>query len=1195
MQTFQTKIIDNRYELGEILGSGGMGTVYKAVDLLTGKSVALKYLQKNSKELMFGTTSNIADFDLALAREFRTLASLRHPNIISVNDYGFDAQKTPYYTMELIDNSRNIVKASQYLDVTDKIDLVIQMLHALEYLHWRGVLHRDLKPDNVLVNEYGTVKVMDFGLAVETASTSMRHATDSFSGTLAYSAPEQLSDQIVSRGSDLWAVGVMIYEMLTGQHPFYKDNFTALIQAILSTPIDESMLLRVNPAIRAIVVRLLEKVPSQRYERAQEVLRDLYIATGQTAPPETRSTRESYLRAARFVGRESEFELLRDGLNQAKEGRGSAFLVGGESGVGKSRLIEEVRINALVDGFLVLRGQATTEHTPYELWREAFQRLILHTPLTDGEAVLLKGIVPDLERLLGRVVSGNAAQDDMAQARLNSLTVGMFANQPRPVLLILEDLQWAEDNVGMINHLVQAVSELPLVILGSYRTDEDTTIASRLSTMQNILLRRLASDEIARLSSAILGNSQENEHVIEYLEHETDGNVFFLLEVLHTLADRAGRLDMIGGTTLPTKLVSKGVRAVLEHRVEQLSIQERSYLEFAAVMGRAIDTTILTATFPELNLDKWLLRCSNVNIIEIQSNVWRFSHDKLREFLIDELTPIQLRQMYLRIATSIETVYADSPQHAVLLATYLEKAIDLEQPDLPLMEKTIRALARAADITEASFAFHAAMDLYNRLLKLEQQHRDLHLLHNRPPIDNADVAHWLSKKAVLAGFNWLVDDSLYSYEKALNLLGNPMPQTTRGVAGQVMSQLGRQILHRMFPSRFIGRADETERNRLKKVAEIYEKSGQTYYFAHKQMQSLYISLRALNMQEHLGASRSLMQSYAQMCLLTGTIGSRRLADFYYKQIQKLANQELSANEFAFMTSVYYIGQGDFERVQHDVAESARLYKQRGAPWEAGYSRLLYAASLTQQGKFDLAYTMFTEIEQAGREAHITQLQIFSTYYLAHINMMRGRQEEAVQLAEKCLGMVAQLEHTDLLSLDPLSYSARIYLFSGRFANAYKSAETAMEVGRRANITGQWGKNAYPALIEVYLGLRGRRALAGVSDDDLLEKARGALKQLSRLPDRLGATNLAYSKGLIAFASGKPAEAYKAWYKALKMAEEIALPVQQGQTHLALGRYLPAADPKQAEHLKQAEEIFTRLNLNSYLAQLKQIDIHVQSQ
>src|SRR5258707_7005455 len=197
-----SSLFSQRYRLASEIGRGGMGVVYRATDRLSGQDVALKRVTKPSEELIFTSASASADRQLALAQEFQLLASLRHPNIISVLDYGFDDEQMPYFTMDLLENPVTVWQYAQSLPAPEKIRALAQILQALKYLHRRGIVHRDLKPANILVSA-GQLKVLDFGLAVarqqETTGTST-------TGTLAYIAPEMLGSQPAREASELYAV-----------------------------------------------------------------------------------------------------------------------------------------------------------------------------------------------------------------------------------------------------------------------------------------------------------------------------------------------------------------------------------------------------------------------------------------------------------------------------------------------------------------------------------------------------------------------------------------------------------------------------------------------------------------------------------------------------------------------------------------------------------------------------------------------------------------------------------------------------------------------------------------------------------------------------------------------------------------------------------------------------------------------------
>ncbi len=334
------RLVGNRYRLLTRLGVGGMGQVYHALDRLTGEAVALKRVLTHAVSPDVDPTLR-----LALAQEFQALAGLRHPNIIGVRDYGFDQARQPYFTMDLLYNPRTLVAAGQLLSPDAKLKLLLPVLHALAYIHRRGIIHRDLKPGNILVSG-AAVKVLDFGLATIVGQQT------SPSGTLRYMAPEVLRGGAATSAADLYALGVIAYELFAGWHPFAPTGQPISTEMLQNSEPDWSYV-ALEPALIAVLQRLLAKEPQDRYADAQAVIAALGAVTGQLLPVETVATRESFLQAAPLIGREAQLAQLTAALTQAVAEQGSAWLIGGESGVGKSRLLSELRTQALVQGVTV--------------------------------------------------------------------------------------------------------------------------------------------------------------------------------------------------------------------------------------------------------------------------------------------------------------------------------------------------------------------------------------------------------------------------------------------------------------------------------------------------------------------------------------------------------------------------------------------------------------------------------------------------------------------------------------------------------------------------------------------------------------------------------------------------------------------------------------------------------------------------
>ncbi len=665
------QILGNRYLLQNQLGAGAMGVVYRAEDRLTRETVALKRVIAHDQSM---------NTRLALAREFQTLASLRHPNIMSVIDYGFDETQRPYFVMPLLEDAKDIKQAAKSLDSFGKLRLIIQLLQALAYLHRRGIVHRDLKPANVLITQDNMLKVLDFGLAVELEKAK------EISGTLLYIAPEVLRMDGASPASDLYSVGIIAFELFAQVHPYDATDTAELVQNIILKDPDLSLIEKTTgdlskqniESLKAVIGRLVAKEPEERYQEAYDAIYALSNAIERTAPLENEAIRESFLQSARFVGRNKELGTLTNALEETLKGTGSQWLIAGESGIGKSRLLDELRNLAIVRGAIVVRGQEIAENgAPYQLWQDPIRRILLANPIDDLQASVLRDIVPDISDILDRYIPFITQIDAKdARQRLAIAIADLFTKTQKPILLILEDIQWSNESLEPI-HILRRTANAPLMLVASYRTDEEVDVAQIFPQMDFIRLQRLTTSAIRELTTSMLGSRSTNANVIDLLERETEGNIFFLVETVRALAEDAGSLSDVGNMTLPSHVFAGGVQQVVNRRLGLVPAYYRPLLELAAVNGRVLDLNVLHATSPNEHLEDWLTTCANVDVFTNWDGKWRFSHDKLREALLNDMADDQRRKNHEQVAQAIETAYPNDANQAHALADHWRVAGNL--------------------------------------------------------------------------------------------------------------------------------------------------------------------------------------------------------------------------------------------------------------------------------------------------------------------------------------------------------------------------------------------------------------------------------------------------------------------------------------------------------------------------------------
>ncbi len=707
----EAKTIQNRYVLQDTLGHGSMGVVYLAYDRLHGDTLALKQIQRPIDQLELDITTYVPKQETsrhALVREFQHLASLKHPYIINVLDFGFDEHNLPFFTMDYLESAQSITDYARDLLQDTKIQLLVQVLEALAYIHHRQVLHRDLKPDNILIAEK-QVHLLDFGLSVRQQEAHEQ------GGTLAYMAPELFQGAKASVATDLYAFGVIAYQTFANKLPFLPTD----LDGMLSRPPDVSSL-DLDAPLQLILERLLLKIPEARYPSAQALIQAFTELESVTLPEHHIEIRESYLQTAEFVGREDERQQLRNALDNLASNRGSSWLIGGESGVGKSRLLNELRIDALVQGIPVLRGQAVDGGgLPYQLWRQIVRRLVLSTPVTNAEAGILKAIVPNIDTLLARPIAlATELAGTAQQQRLVMTIANLFKRQTKPLLLILEDLQWTDESLAPLQQLNAIVAQLPLLILGSYRRDESPDLPASLPQMQVMTLDRFEPLQIAKLSQSMLGKVGEQPHLVEFFNRETEGNVFFLVEVIRTLAEQSKDLTALGQTTLPDTVLSGGINRVIQYRLQRIPKQHRETLELAAVQGRWLDLDLMKHLMPPVQLDDWIAICSEAMVLDTQDERWRFAHDKLRESLIDSLSNNKRKALNRKVAKAIEAVYADDLEtYSAILTQHWHQAKNVE--------KEAHYAYMAGKLAEKSCRYEEALRLFQRVKQLQEAQPDI--------------------------------------------------------------------------------------------------------------------------------------------------------------------------------------------------------------------------------------------------------------------------------------------------------------------------------------------------------------------------------------------------------------------------------------------------------------------------------------
>jgi tRNA A-37 threonylcarbamoyl transferase component Bud32 len=441
-----------RYQVRSLLGEGGQKRVFLARDSQLDRDVVIGVLNRRQIE---------SDSLNRLRREAKAMARLdEHPNVASVYDIG-EEDGNPFIVTQYVRGGSvsDVLSACSPapLQLTEAIRIAAQTCRALNHAHAHGILHRDVKPRNVWLTRDGTVKLGDFGLALSLDRTELNDE-DLRAGTAAYIAPEQALGSAVSPQSDLYSLGVMLYEMVAGRRPFSGDTALAVIsQHVNSRPVAPSWHNpAINDALDRLILELLAKSPADRPTSAAVVADSLDAMLVGASPaeaqpaPSRETTSLDRLASGVFVGRIQEMTQLREGLKRALTGHGRLFLISGEPGSGKTRLTEELTTYARMRGCCVLVGKCFDgEGAPaFWPWVQAIRRYThdrepseLHDVMGAGAADIAQ-LDSEIRQRLPVLPTPPTLEPEQARFRLfDSITTFLRnAGNARPLLLILDDL-----------------------------------------------------------------------------------------------------------------------------------------------------------------------------------------------------------------------------------------------------------------------------------------------------------------------------------------------------------------------------------------------------------------------------------------------------------------------------------------------------------------------------------------------------------------------------------------------------------------------------------------------------------------------------------------------------------------------------------------------------------------------------------
>jgi len=716
-------LLHDRYRIDAELGRGGMGAVFRAHDTVLDRNVAVKLLTESG----LGTEGR-----KRMLREAQAIAKLNHPNIVQVHDAG-QLDETPYIVMELVQGQS--LHDHPPREFEGIVAVARQICAALEHAHQHGIIHRDLKPENVILGPDGSAKLMDFGLARSVASRLTNEG--GIVGTVFYLAPELALGQDFDGRADLYSLGVMLYELTTGELPFSKgDPLTVISQHIHANPVPpRSKNNTIPPLLEQLTLQLLTKNPIER-PRSAAAVRQL-LEEPSLLDPEAEIEREQSLLArivrGRFVARSKELKQAKGVWTEASTGQGQTLLISGEPGVGKSRLLRELVTQVEVSGGLALIGEAykgaVAPYAPFgpilrgALKRAAQERVqISQMNLSD-----LLVLAPELRPSYPTVASNPSLSPEAEQHRQFESVIALLSAiaEQAPILVAIEDAHWADSgSLALLHYLARRTQHQPILIVIAHREVE----SDEAGLLQEISLDLDRSRLATRLGLAPFTRKEthdllhaifEEEITPEFLDgiyRQTEGNPFFIEEVCKTLVE-SGKLFFENGLwhrpSMDELEIPQSVRKAIQSRVTALPDSTQEVLRLAAVLGREFEYETL-AEASELDEDTLidaLESAQRAQLIEEATGgdgvSFNFVHALIPNTVAEGVQTLRRRRLHRRAADAIQKI---RPMNYEAIAYHYAEAGE-EALSLGYYVKAGERAAKAYTNPEAERHFLAALEL----------------------------------------------------------------------------------------------------------------------------------------------------------------------------------------------------------------------------------------------------------------------------------------------------------------------------------------------------------------------------------------------------------------------------------------------------------------------------------------------------
>jgi two-component system sensor kinase len=1091
------------------------------------------------------------------------------------------------------------------LSVQETLVLGCCLMMGLQEAHDQGVLHRDLKPGNIIVDEGRPLQkatLIDFGLARSARlNASIR---DQPVGTVRYMSPEQagLLDHDTDERSDLYSAGVVLFECLARRPPFQAKSVGEVLRQHLTErpPELRSLGVGIPRALDEIIHRLLRKDPRDRYQSAMAVLADFTqlsnaLERGVSDPALVvglRDRRRSVTQPA-FVGRHEELTALDQRLDHARQGRGGLVLLEAESGGGKTRLLQELAQRGGRRGAWVLRGQGLDQEAqrPFQVLAGVAAEVIAATRLDGalGGAIQERlgdqrdaacAALPELAEILGAASSAALGPETFGELRsLQSLAVLLDAlgSAERPALVLLDDCQWADElTLKLLGQWHRRRSEKGAYVLlvVAFRSEEVPAghLLRALTSALHLNLPPFEPEDVRRLAESMAGPLPAE--ALALLERLSEGSPFMAEAVLQGLVESGALVaEPAGWRVEPLAMAdvqsSRHAAAFLVRRIEMLPGDVVDLLTAGAVLGKEFDLDI-AATLASQNPAQAIAAVDDArhrHLVWARSQNTRcaFVHDKLRQTLLEQLHTPHRQELHRRAALYLE---AKDSERLFELAYHFDAAGESSralpyalaaaeqarsQHSLEIAEQQYAIAARGVAATDTATRLRVSEGLGDIFMLRGRYDRAAAQLETALTLAQGDVAQAKieGKLGELAFKRGDVKTASVRVEHALRLLRRKVPRWSLTFYFLAVWEVIVQALHTWLPGLFLGRHRLQDPDTQLLPLRMYSRLAHLYWFHRGTVPSLWAHLREMNLAERYPPTPELAQAYSEHAPGMSLLAYFRRGISYAEKSLVIRKEQGDlwgqGQSFHFYGVVLYAG-SRFQECIEKCRLAVRLLERTGDYWEVHIASFQIAASLYRLGDLSGAVAEARRMHQSGLELGDAQASGISLDIWARAGLGRLPPEVIRVELDRSTGDVQR--------------TAQVLLAQGvwHFYNGYPP-EAAEVFERAQKLVWQAGiKNAWVAPLLPWLATALRHQAENATS--LTPGRRRALMRRARTAARLALRmarkfqnelpHALREQGLLCAMQGQARRARRCLDESLAVAERQGALYERAQTLLARG-------------------------------------------